>query len=348
MVQLPSLRLRCFALTVIAFGCSISSAEDSGIVVTELWHANFGSCSGYSVDISSNSLYGAVINSDSCELKIIDMETGDIKWKQFVRDKGPCIPQIIFTPDGKNLLFFDSLKPELLVIDVESGTTKQKIKLVAPLFRPRFDLVDSDGFVFAFQGQRTLEVVKINLETGRTLPFFNIRTHKEITLKRPISTSNDFLVHNGDLFVGIEGYVIAFDVNENKSRWKVKLSETALVWLAGPHDRFLIATRGPSPNILKLNIGDGSVAESIMAGEENYLGNFENFAFARNRGVIGFPEVINAYDWKTSKVVYSGKTGKTHSNPLACAMSKDGRFILGIDAMGNAVCRKISRTPANK
>jgi hypothetical protein len=311
--------------------------------VKELWNENFGSCTGYSVDISPDGHYGAVVkNSDSCDLKILRLDTGEVKWSKTIREGEPCKPEIIFTPDGTKLLFFDAAKPELLVLEVETGAVKCKYNLTAPLFHPRFDLSSPNGSAFAFKDLRTFEVVEIDLISGNVKSIFNLRDHAEIKLKRPYVMKRDFLVHNGVVIVAIDGWVLAYDVAQNKLQWKLQISETQHLLLSGPEEGAIIATRGPSPNILRIDV-NGEVGTGVSAGEENYLGSFEDVAFTRSRGVIGFPEVVSAYRWKNSELIYQESVGKSHSTPPACVMSKDGRFVLSIDVLGNAACRKVSR-----
>lgn len=330
-------------LILVALG-RFSSAQDERIIVKEIWNAALGSSAGYAVDISPNSLCAAILkHSDSCELKTLRIETGEVKWSKLIRENEPCTPEIIFTPDGTNLLFFDAARPELLVFDVETGEVKSSFKLTAPLFHPRFDLSSPGEFVFAFKDLRTFEVVKIDLASGDFKSIFNLRNHPEFKLKRPYVMSRDFLVHNNEVFVAVEGWVMAYDVDQNRFRWKLQLSETQLLLLSGPKDGAIIATRGPFPNILKIDSDGVVVGRGVSAGEENYLGSFEEIAFTRSRGVIGFPEFLSAYDWKNSKLIYREPAGKSHSTPPACVMSKDGKFILSIDVLGNAACRKVSR-----
>jgi len=303
--------------------------------------------------ISADNKLAAIFDSEENEIRGVDLRNGKHLWSHIPVERGLREIELVFTPDSKQLLFCDPVNSTMLVLDATNGGILKKIVHTVGLYRPRFRQGDKDPngkMMYCFSGEKTFEIVVVDLQSGTIEKYFDLREHSaetgiEAVFGNQYYRHRDFVVLKDRLVIGLGGHVMAFGKKGTQFLWKKMLSDARPVTLTlyDENTESLIAYVRTTPNICELFVETGEITRSIESPSNFVAGQQNGKLLTINHSGIDRPTTLRIVEWN-SDTVYKHEISHLHCfDRVSCG--PDGQHLLIIDASGQVICIEIAQTP---
>lgn len=320
-----------------------SSAEK----VRKLGSVELTQSGSFDVALAPNGLYCIVFDRHSNELFRIDLASLDTAWKVPVENASESEPdygaKVAVSPDGATC--FVSI-PSKKTIEVYDGTTG-KHSLTATgkdrLYLPDKLSCDNENRFYFFQGEKGLDIVRLDLKTGK---FDDVIDTKTILSMVPNSVrdlgyeSRNFLVVDGNLLLGFWGIVSSFDLKQHVLNWSTVVSDKPranIVTVRSDGRVFVDAGSQLIAQEISLETGEKLRSLADVAGDDFLIGanNSGQLIFWRQNG-IRQPTHIGVFDWNgdsLGEVPMSPETALLAPKPKFC--DNLGRNVVFLDRLNH-------------
>lgn len=329
------------------------STQQSQVSAKQLWMYKLQPSHLSVAAISADNKLAAIYGAEENEFCVVDLRSGKPLWSSSPGERSLRQIELVFTPDSTQLLFCDPIKSSILVLDARTGGVVKTIVHSVGLYRPRFSQGEKElnsKVVYCLRGEKTLEIVAVDLQSGTVESYFDLREHSVETgiAKRfgdQFYRHRDFVVLKDRLVIGIGGHVMAFGKTVAKTiLWKRVLSDARPVILnvGDENADHLIAYVRTSPNICEVKLENGKITRSIESPNNFVAGQLKNWLLTVNHSGVDRPTTLEIVDWNSGKVL-EHQISHLHCFDRVFG-GTDGQHLLVIDASGQVICTEITET----
>lgn len=348
-------------LTMAIFCIEIANAQESrtmsefSIATSVLWTHQLGASPRIAVAISTDETRCAIYCAEESEIRIFELDSGKVLRVVRINERNVFDVELEFTPDSTRLLFFNPRNETLQIIDSGSGVVLKTVIHKGGLYMPRFRQ-DKNRLrakeVFCFSGNRTFTIVSVDLLSAEITPFFDLRDSLPETdfaenYGNVIYSFRDFMLDTKNLYAGLDGTAMAFDVADSKEIWKSKLSDADPVsFFCNPENpETAFAYCRTLPNITEIQLDGGDILSSMNSPSHFVVGQQKDVLLTLNHSGINRPTTLRAIKFNSDLVCEHEISKASFFRGFSCSAS--GRFLVLADSNGQVLCTKVLIKPDN-